>query len=149
LKLANEFKQFLLRGNVVDLAVAVVIGAAFGAVVTAMVEDLVTPLIAAIVGEPDFSGLTFTINGSVFRYGDFINKVFTFLSIAAVIFFVIIKPMNMLISRSRREPTPDPTTRKCPECLSEVPIDARRCAFCTSEIGPAAVAVAGNGAPKV
>jgi large conductance mechanosensitive channel len=148
MKLANEFKQFLLRGNVVDLAVAVVMGAAFGAVVAALVKDLITPLIAAIFGEPDFSALHFTINDSTFLYGDFINSLVALLTVAAAMFFLVIKPMNMLISRSRREPTPDPTTRKCPECLSEIPIDARRCAFCTSEVGPAAAAVAGNGAPR-
>ncbi|HEY7269875.1 MAG TPA: large conductance mechanosensitive channel protein MscL [Dehalococcoidia bacterium] len=147
MKLANEFKQFLLRGNVVDLAVAVVIGAAFGAVISALVKDLMTPLIAAIFGKPDFSALEFTINGSTFLYGDFINAVVAFVTVAAAMFFVVVKPMNMLISRSRREPTPDPTTRKCPECLSEIPVDARRCAFCTSEVAPAAVA-ATNGAAR-
>jgi large conductance mechanosensitive channel len=147
MKLADEFKQFLLRGNVIDLAVAVIIGAAFGAVITAFVEDLLTPLIAAFGGEPDFSGLTFAINESVFRYGDFINKVISFALVAAVLFFFVVKPVNTLISLSRREPTPDPTTHKCPECLSEVPINARRCAFCTSEIGAAVAAVAASGAP--
>ena len=136
MKLADEFKQFLLRGNVVDLAVAVVLGAAFGAVIAAFVEDLMTPLIAAVVGQPDFSTLDFTINGSTFRYGDFVNKVIAFLIVAVVIFYMVVKPMNMLISRSRREPPADPTTRKCPECLSEIPIAARRCAFCTAEVGP-------------
>src|SRR5688572_26709010 len=124
MKLASEFRQFLLRGNVVDLAVAVVIGVAFSAVVTAMVEDILTPLIAAIIGEPDFSGLTFTINGSTFLYGDFINKLISFLSVAAVVFFLVVKPMNMLVERSRREPPADPTTKKCPECLSEIHIEA-------------------------
>jgi large conductance mechanosensitive channel len=133
MKLAQEFKAFLLRGNVVDLAVAVVIGVAFGAVVTSMVEDLVTPLIAAIIGKPDFSALTFTINGSQFFYGNFINALISFVSIAAVIFFLVITPMNALIAKSRREPPADPTTKKCPECLSEIPIAARRCAFCTVE----------------
>src|SRR5918999_4258634 len=116
MKLANDFKTFLLRGNVVDLAVAVVLGVAFAAVVTAMVEDLLTPLIAAILGEPDFSDLTFTINGSVFRYGDFINEVIAFVSVATVLFFFVVTPMNMLVSRSRRQPPPDPTIKKCPEC---------------------------------
>jgi large conductance mechanosensitive channel len=148
MKLANEFKAFLLRGNVVDLAVAVVIGAAFGALIAALVADIFTPLIAAIFGQPDFSRLHFTINGSTFLYGDFINALVTFVTVAAVMFFVVVKPMNLLISRSHREPSPDPTTRKCPECLSEIPLDARRCAFCTSEVGPAAVAVAGNGGPR-
>lgn len=133
----REFKEFILRGNVVDLAVAVVIGAAFGSVVTAFVEDFVTPLIAAIGGEPDFSTLHFTINDSVFMYGHFLNALIAFLVIAAVIFFFVVKPLNYLIERSRREPTPDPTTRNCPECLSEVPVAARRCAFCASEIATA------------
>jgi large conductance mechanosensitive channel len=134
MNILNDFKQFLLRGNVVDLAVAVVIGAAFGAVITALVEDLLTPLIAAIGGQQDFSALDFTINDSTFRYGDFINKVVTFVSIAAAVFFFVVVPINALIARSRREPPADPTTRKCPECLSEIPLDARRCAFCTSEV---------------
>jgi large conductance mechanosensitive channel len=137
MKLLSNFKQFLLRGNVVDLAVAVVIGAAFGAVVTALVEDFVTPLIAAIGGQQDFSALDFTINESTFRYGDFINKVLTFVSVAAAIFFFVVTPINALIARARREPPADPTTRKCPECLSEIPVEARRCAFCTSEVAPA------------
>ncbi len=137
MKLLNEFRQFLLRGNVVDLAIAVVIGAAFGAVVTAMVEDLITPIIAAIVGQPDFSALTFTINESTFRYGDFINAVIAFVLIAAAVFFFVVVPVNALMVRARREPPADPSTRKCPECMSEIPLDARRCAFCTSEV-PAA-----------
>ena len=134
MKILNDFKQFLLRGNVVDLAVAVVIGAAFGAVITALVQDLLTPLIAAIGGQQDFSALDFTINSSTFKYGDFINKVFTFVMIAAAVFFFVVVPINALIARSRKEPPADPTTRKCPECLSEIPIDARRCAFCTSQV---------------
>ena len=137
MKMLNDFKQFLLRGNVVDLAVAVVIGAAFGAVITALVQDLLTPLIAAIGGQQDFSALDFTINDSTFRYVDFINKVITFVTIAAAVFFFVVVPINALIARSRREPPADPTTRKCPECLSEIPIDARRCAFCTSAVSPA------------
>ena len=129
------FKQFLLRGNVVDLAVGVVIGAAFGGVVTAFVKDLLTPLIAALVKQPDFSGLTFTLNGSKFPYGDFINALLSFVIIAAAVYFFVILPINALIARMRKAPVPaDPTTRKCTECLSEIPIDARRCAFCTSEI---------------
>ncbi len=130
----NDFKQFLLRGNVVDLAVAVVIGAAFGAVVTAFVEDLVTPLIAAIGGQPDFSALDFTINDSTFRYGDFINKIITFVTIAAVIFFVVVQPMNLLLARMKKEPPADPTTKRCPECVSEIAIEAKRCAFCTAQL---------------
>lgn len=127
----KEFKQFLLRGNVVDLAVGVVIGAAFGAVVTALVKDFLTPLIAAIAKVPDFSGLFFTINGSKFLYGEFINALISFLLVAATIFFFVIKPINLLISRVRKEPPADSTTKKCPECLSEIPIQAKRCSHCT------------------
>jgi len=136
MKYINEFKKFLLRGNVADLAVAVVIGIVFGAVISAFVADLLTPLIAAIFGKPDFSALTFTINNSVFEYGDFINVVITFVIVALVVFFFVVRPMNSLISRSRKEPSPDPTTRKCPECTSEISIDARRCPFCTSQVTP-------------
>lgn len=131
----KEFKEFVLRGNVIDLAVAVVIGAAFGAIVTSLVKDLVTPLIAAIGGQPDFSSLTFTVNRSKFMYGDFINAVISFLIIAAVIFLLVIKPVNSLIARARRKKgTPDPTTKKCPSCYSDVNIKATRCAFCTSTL---------------
>ncbi|MFA6315111.1 MAG: large conductance mechanosensitive channel protein MscL [Candidatus Paceibacterota bacterium] len=130
----KEFKQFLLRGNVVDLAVGVVIGAAFGSIVTALVSDLITPFIAAIAKVPDFSGLFFTLNSSKFMYGHFLNALISFLLISATIFFFIIKPMNFLISKSKREKPIDPTTKKCPECLSEVPIDARRCSRCAQVI---------------
>jgi large conductance mechanosensitive channel len=131
-------KQFLLRGNVLELAVAVVIGTAFGAMVTALVKDLLTPLIAAIVGTPDFSALQFEVNGSKFLIGDFINAVLSFLLISMAVYFFVVVPVNAFVARMRRgEPTPDPTTKKCPECLSEVPIAARRCAFCTSTISPA------------
>ena len=126
------FKAFLLRGNVVDLAVGVVIGVAFGAVVTAFVKDLVTPLVAALFGKPDFAGLTFTVNNSKFLYGEFINAVVAFVVVAAVIYFFVVVPFTALIARSHKEPPADPTTKKCPECLSEIPIDAKRCAFCTS-----------------
>ena len=125
------FRAFLLRGNVVDLAVAVVIGAAFGAVVTAFVKDLVTPLIAALGGKPDFGTLYFTVNNSKFLYGDFFNALIAFLVIAAVIYFFVIVPINALVARSRKEPPADPTTKKCTECMSEIPIGAKRCAFCT------------------
>jgi len=126
------FKAFLLRGNVVELAVAVVIAVAFGAVITAFVKDLVTPLVAALFGKPDFSNLTFTINNSKFLYGDFINAVLAFVIIGAVIYFFVVVPYTALVARSRKEPPADPTTKKCTECLSEIPIDARRCAFCSS-----------------
>jgi large conductance mechanosensitive channel len=130
------FRQFVLRGNVLDLAVAVVIGGAFGTVVTALVKDLITPLLAAVVGKPDFSALAFTVNGSRFPIGDFINAVVAFVLMAAAIYFLVVVPVNALTARIRRGETPaDPTTKRCPECLSEVPIAARRCAFCTSAIG--------------
>ena len=129
------FKVFLLRGNVIDLAVAVVIGAAFGAVVAAVVKDLLTPLIAAIVGKPDFSAIAFTVNGSQFLIGDFINAVVAFVLVAAAIYFFVVLPMNTVMERRRRGEAPaDPTTKKCPECLSEVPIAAHRCAFCTQPL---------------
>jgi large conductance mechanosensitive channel len=132
------FKEFLLRGNVVDLAVAVVIGGAFGAVVTALVKDLLTPFIAAVVGKPDFSAIQFTVNASKFLIGDFINALVGFVLVAAAIYFFVVAPMNMVMARRRSgQAPPDPTTRKCPECLSEVPIAARRCAFCAQPIEPA------------
>ncbi len=136
----QEFKAFVMRGNVIDLAIAVVLGAAFGAVVTAFVEDIITPIIAAIGGQPDFSNLKFTINKSQFLYGHFINAVLAFLIIAAVLFFFVVKPMNALLARARREPPADPTTMKCPYCLSEIPIGATRCAFCTADVSSAAAA---------
>lgn len=126
----KEFKQFLLRGNVVDLAVGVVVGASFGTIVTALVKDLITPLIGAIAKVPDFSSLKFTLNGSVFMYGDFVNAVVSFILVATSIFFFVVKPINMLVGMSRKEPPADPTTKKCPECLSEIPIEARRCSHC-------------------
>jgi large conductance mechanosensitive channel len=128
------FSQFLLRGNVVDMAVGVVVGAAFGAVVAALVKDLLTPLIAAIVGRPDFSAFSLTLHGSRFLYGDFINAVVSFVIVAAVVYYFIVLPMNALVTRVRREPPADPTTRQCPECLSEIPIKARRCAHCTAAV---------------
>ena len=127
----SGFKQFILRGNVVDMAVGVVIGAAFAGVVAAFTKDLLTPLIAAVVGKTDFAAISFTINGSVFNVGDFINALVSFLLIAAAVYFFVVTPVNMLVSRMRKAPAPaDPTTKKCPECLSEIPIDARRCARC-------------------
>jgi large conductance mechanosensitive channel len=129
------FKEFVLRGNVLDLAIAVVIGAAFTNVITAMVKDLITPLIGAVVGKPDFSEWIVTINGSPFLIGDFINAVIAFVLMAAAVYFFVVVPMNAWIERRRRGEAPaDPTTKKCPECISEVPIAARRCAFCTSPL---------------
>ena len=129
----KEFKEFLFRGNVVDLAVAVVIGAAFTAVVNSLVADIFTPLIAAIFGTQDFSSLTFTINGSTFSYGLFLNALIAFLMVAIVIFFLVVKPMNMMMARKKAGQAPaDPSTKICPECLSEIPVAARRCAFCTT-----------------
>ena len=132
------FKQFLLRGNVIDLAVAVVIGGAFGAVVSALVKDLITPLIAAIVGKPDFSAIKFTVNTSTFLIGEFTNAVVAFVLVAAAVYFFVVVPVNAGMARVRRgQAPPDPTTRQCPECLSTVPIKARRCAYCTSVIAAA------------
>lgn len=133
------FREFILRGNLVDLAVAVVIGAAFGAVVTALVADLITPLIGAIGGKPDFSGLSFTINKSHFNYGHFINALLTFLIIAAVVYFFVVKPVAALLERYTPKKEIGPQ-RQCPECLSDIPVAARRCAFCTAEVGPAPAA---------
>ena len=131
----NGFKQFMLRGNVLDLAVAVVMGAAFTAVVTAFVKDLLTPLIAAIVGSPDFSAIALTVNGSKLLIGDFMNALFAFLMVGLAVYFFVVLPVNAMTARMRRGEAPaDPTTKKCPECLSEVAIAARRCAFCTSQL---------------
>lgn len=130
----KDFKEFLLRGNLVEMAVGIVIGLAFAALVTAFVSNLITPLLAAIGGESDFANLSFTINESRFRYGAFINALISFLLIAAVIFFLVVKPVNALMARRRTEVPVDEQTRACPECLSEIPVPARRCAFCTAEV---------------
>jgi large conductance mechanosensitive channel len=130
--MAKEFKEFLLRGNVIDLAVGIVIGAAFGAVVTALVSDLLTPIVAAIVGKPDFSGLIFTIHHSQFRYGAFINSLIAFVSIATAVFFFVVKPVNVLVARRQSGQDTESETTPCTECLSEIPRQARRCAFCAS-----------------
>lgn len=137
----HEFRKFLLRGNVIDLAVAVIIGVAFGAVVTSLVEDIMTPLIAAVIGEPDFSALSVSVNGSEVTYGNFLNALLSFLIVAAVVFYVIITPVNRMMSRFQSQAeTPEPTTRKCPYCWTEVPKQASRCAACTSELEPVAAA---------
>jgi large conductance mechanosensitive channel len=130
----RDFRAFIVRGNLVELAVAVVIGTAFTAVVNALVKDIITPLIAAIGGEPNFGTLAFTVNGSRFAYGDFLNATLTFLIVAAVMFFLVIKPVNLLMDALRTEPEVDSPTRSCPECLSDIPLRASRCAFCTSEV---------------
>jgi large conductance mechanosensitive channel len=133
----NEFKNFLSRGNVVDLAIAVVLGTAFGLVIKALVADLLTPIIALIFGQPDFASLSFTLNGSHFLYGDFINNLITFVSVAAAIFFFVVKPLNVLAARrAAGRPDPESDTRACTECLSEIPKAAKRCAFCTAEQTP-------------
>jgi large conductance mechanosensitive channel len=136
----SDFKKFVLRGNVVDLAVAVVVGIAFTAMVTAFVADIVTPLIAAIVGKPSFSNLSFTVHHSVFKYGSFVNAVMSFLIVATVVFFAVVVPLMALMRRlnvlPKEEPKPD--ARECPQCLSDIPVAARRCAFCTSEVPMAA-----------
>lgn len=131
MKILNGYKEFISRGNVIDLAVAVVIGAAFTALVNSLVADLLTPVIAAIIGEPDFSALTFTINGSEFTYGNFINALVAFVSVSAAVYFFVVVPINRLKSSE------EATTRECPECLSEIPIKATRCAFCTASVPPA------------
>ena len=132
----KEFREFILLGNLVDLAVAVVIGTAFGALVTALVRDLITPLIAAVGGEPDFADLTFTINGSRFLYGDFINALLAFLIIAAVIFFLVVKPVNALLARLKPDTPIDVETRSCPECRRDIPKAGSRCSCCPSQVGP-------------
>ena len=131
----SGFKQFILRGNVVDLAVGVVIGAAFGAVVTSLTTDLLTPMIAAIVGKPDFSAVTFTAGTAVFKVGNFLNALVSFLLIASAVYFFVVTPINALMARMHRDAVPAaPTTKKCPECLSEIPIDAKRCAHCAQPV---------------
>jgi large conductance mechanosensitive channel len=134
MNIMREFRTFILRGNVIDLAIAVVIGTAFGALVASFVANLLTPLIAAIFGTHDFSQLTFTINGSRFTYGSFINALITFVSVAAAVFFFVVVPMNKLAARRKTEPDVDSTVRDCPECLSSIPVGAHRCAFCTVEL---------------
>ena len=130
----KDFKQFLLRGNLVDMAVGIVIGVAFAAVVTALVTDLITPLLAAIGGKPNFANLKFRVNGSEFLYGAFINALIAFLLIAAVVFFLVVRPVNRLMSRYRTEPDVEQATKDCPHCLSAIPIGATKCAFCTADI---------------
>lgn len=132
----SEFKQFLLRGNVVDLAIGVIVGAAFGGVVSALVADLLTPLIAAVVKVPDFGGLVFTVRGSRFMYGHFLNTLISFLLVSGTVFFFVVKPMNFLIAKTKKESAAIPTTKKCPECLSDVPLEAKRCSHCTQMIAP-------------
>ena len=133
----KQFRDFVLRGNVVELAVAVVVGAAFGAVVTAFVSSFVTPLIAAVGGKPDFAALAFTVNGSKFTYGVFLNALISFLIVAAVVFFGVVRPLNSLMARLRPEKPIDRVVRPCPECLSDIPAEARRCAFCTAAVAAA------------
>lgn len=128
----SGFKKFILRGNAIDLAVGVVIGAGFSGVVNAFVKDLIAPLIAAIFNTSDFSNLSFTINGSQFLYGDFLNALISFVLIAVVVYFFVITPMNLFLAKVRKEP--DPVTKKCPECLSDIPLAAKRCAFCTQGV---------------
>jgi large conductance mechanosensitive channel len=137
----KDFREFLLRGNLVDMAVGIVIGIAFGAVVTALVADLITPIIAAIGGRPDFRDLSFTINKSHFLYGAFINALISFVTIAAAVFFLVVKPVNALMARRKTEPPVDESVQACPHCLSQIPVGASRCAFCTQLVGVAATAV--------
>jgi large conductance mechanosensitive channel len=130
----DEFKAFLLRGNLIELAVGIVIGLAFVALVNAFVADLITPIVAAIFGKPDFSSLSFTINGSEFLYGDFLNALIAFVSVAAAVFFFVVKPVNAIQARRKQDLPPD--VRACPECLSEISSAATRCAFCTAQVTP-------------
>jgi large conductance mechanosensitive channel len=130
-KVLQDFKKFLLRGNVVDLAVAVVVGTAFAALVKALVADILTPIIAMIFGQPNFEDLSFTINGSHFLYGDLLNNLITFISVAAAVFFFVVMPVNALMARRAQE---DPDTKECPECTSAIPVRAKRCPLCTSEL---------------
>ncbi|HXZ80954.1 MAG TPA: large conductance mechanosensitive channel protein MscL [Terriglobales bacterium] len=134
------FREFILRGNVVDLAIGVVIGAAFGTVVTAFVKDLLTPLIAAIVKKPDFSAFSFEINGAKFLYGDFFNAAISFLLIALAVYYFVVLPVNVLMDRFKKAPPSDPTVRSCPECLSAIPVEARRCSHCGQAVAPARAA---------
>jgi large conductance mechanosensitive channel len=131
MKLLTDFKKFLFRGNVVDLAVAIVVGTAFTAVIKALVGDLLTPIIALIFGKPSFESLSFTINGSHFLYGDFLNNIFTFVTVAAAMFFFVVEPINRLMAARTNE---DPDTKECRECTSAIPVRARRCPMCTAEI---------------
>jgi large conductance mechanosensitive channel len=134
----KDFKEFLLRGNLVDMAVGIVIGVAFAAVATALVKDLITPLIAAIGGNPDFRSLHFMVNSSTFLYGDFVNTLLAFVVIAAVVFFLVVRPVNALLARRKTEPPVDENVRQCSHCLSEIPVAASRCAFCTQEVAATA-----------
>ncbi|HEX2048923.1 MAG TPA: large conductance mechanosensitive channel protein MscL [Acidimicrobiales bacterium] len=129
----KEFKAFILRGNVVDLAIAVVIGAAFGAVVTSLVEDVFTPILA-IPGETNFGDLAWDVGGGEIRYGEFINALIAFLSIAFVVFFFVVKPVNALMARRKTEPDVESTTTDCPHCMSSIPVGASVCAFCTRDV---------------
>ena len=133
--MASGFKQFLLRGNVVDLAVGVVVGGAFGGVVTAFTKDLLTPMIAAVAGKPDFSAILFEVNGSKILVGDFLNAIISFVIVVAAVYYMVVLPINALVSRARKEPPADPTTKKCGECLSEIPLEAKRCAHCAQPVG--------------
>ena len=132
----KDFKDFIMRGNVVDLAVAVVIGAAFGAVVNSMVKDIITPLIGAIFGQPDFSSLSITINGSQLMYGNLLNAIITFLSVAAAVFFLVVQPINKLSKIAKKDKNKEAFTRECPECLGEIPAKAKRCMHCSTKLAP-------------
>lgn len=144
-RMLKDFRRFVVRGNVVDLAVAVVVGAAFGAVVSSLVEDLITPLIALLGGRNDFSDLKLTISGTDFRYGEFLTALLSFLVIAAVVFFLVVKPLNTLLARLQPQTAVDTPTRACPECLSDIPGPARRCAFCTADVGGGGQTVTARG----
>ena len=135
--LLSGFKQFILRGNVVDLAVGVIIGTAFGTVVSGLVADIITPLLGAIVKVPDFASLSFTLNGSVFAIGDFLNRLISFVLVAASVYFLVVTPINLLLARQKKEAAPAPTSKKCPECQNDIPLAAKRCGHCTSVVAQA------------
>jgi large conductance mechanosensitive channel len=132
------FRKFLFRGNLIDLAVAVVIGVAFNAVIQALIADIITPLIAAIAGKPNFGALVFTVHHSKFSYGLFLNALVSFVTIAAVVYYVLVSPMNRVMSLTQKKQ--EATTRSCPECLSDIPLAARRCMYCTAQVPPATAA---------
>lgn len=135
----KEFQQFILRGNVVDLAIAVVVGAAFNNVVQSLVKNVITPLIAAVAGQPDFSKLSFKLHNSIFTYGDFVNSLISFLTIAIVVFFFVVQPMNRMLRKFKKDEPAEITTHECPECLSEIPLKATRCKYCTAKVEPVLV----------
>lgn len=134
MSMLQGFKKFIFKGNVVDMAIGVVVGVAFGEVVTSMVKDLITPLISVVGGKPDFSSYYFTINDTKFMYGEFINSLIAFLTISGVIYFAVVAPMNKIMKSIEGGKSQDPSDKSCPECLSIIPVKAKRCKFCTAQV---------------